>query len=105
MARRGRNSFRRNDGIRALRVARDGGLDPSALEIVVGPDGAVTFRVYGEKGGRADGSGTGDRRRRARVAGRDRQAQGQGAPSSRTTSGLAPQDSRHLYGKAIIERR
>jgi len=49
MARRGSNSFRRNDGIRALRVARDGGLDPSALEIVVGPDGAVTFRVLGEK--------------------------------------------------------
>jgi hypothetical protein len=49
MARRGSNSFRRNDGLRALRVARDGGLDPSALEIIVGTDGAVTFRVYGEK--------------------------------------------------------
>jgi hypothetical protein len=49
MARRGSNSFRRNDGLRALRVARDGGLDPSALEIIVGADGAVTFRVYGER--------------------------------------------------------
>src|SRR5262245_47395269 len=49
MARRGSNSFRRNDGIRALRVARDGGMEPGALEIVVGPDGGVTFRVYGEK--------------------------------------------------------
>jgi hypothetical protein len=49
MARRGSNSFKRNDGIRALRVAKDGGLEPSALEIVVGADGAVTFRVYGEK--------------------------------------------------------
>jgi hypothetical protein len=49
MGRRGSNSFKRNDGLRALRVARDGGLDPSALEIVVGPDGAVTFRVFGDK--------------------------------------------------------
>jgi hypothetical protein len=49
MARRGSNSFRRNDGIRALRVARDGGLDPTAMEIVVSPDGGVCFRVYGEK--------------------------------------------------------
>jgi hypothetical protein len=49
MARRGSNSFRRNDGLRALRIARDGGMDPSAMEIVVGTDGAVTFRVYGEK--------------------------------------------------------
>jgi hypothetical protein len=49
MARRGSNSFKRNDGIRALRVARDGGMEPSALEIVVGTDGAVTYRVYSEK--------------------------------------------------------
>jgi hypothetical protein len=48
LAKRGSNSFKRNDGIRALRVARDGGMEPSALEIVVGAD-AVTFRVYGEK--------------------------------------------------------
>jgi hypothetical protein len=49
MGRRGGNSFRRNDGLRALRVARDGGMEPSALEIIVGPDGAVTFRVFGER--------------------------------------------------------
>ena len=49
MPRRGSNSFRRNDGLRALRVARDGGLDPTAMEIVVGSDGAVTFRVYGKE--------------------------------------------------------
>jgi hypothetical protein len=49
MARRGSNSFRRNDGIRALRVARDGGMEPTAMEIIVGTDGAVTFRVYGER--------------------------------------------------------
>jgi len=49
MGRRGSNSFKRNDGLRALRVARDGGLEPTAMEIVVGPDGAVTFRVFGEK--------------------------------------------------------
>lgn len=49
MGRRGSNSFKRNDGIRALRIARDGGMDPSALEVVVGPDKSVTFRVYGEK--------------------------------------------------------
>jgi hypothetical protein len=49
MARRGSNSFKRNDGIRALRVARDGGMEPGALEVVVAPDGTVTFRVLGEK--------------------------------------------------------
>ena len=49
MGRRGSNSFKRNDGLRALRIARDGGLEPSAMEIVVGTDGAVTFRVFGEK--------------------------------------------------------
>ena len=49
MARRGSNSFRRNDGIRALRIARDGGMEPSALEIIVGTDGAITFRVYGKE--------------------------------------------------------
>jgi hypothetical protein len=49
MARRGSNSFRRNDGLRALRIAKDGGMDPSAIEIVVAKDGAVTFRVYSER--------------------------------------------------------
>jgi hypothetical protein len=49
MARRGSNSFRRNDAIRALRSARDAGLEPAMMEIVVATDGAVTFRVYGDK--------------------------------------------------------
>jgi hypothetical protein len=49
MARRGSNSFRRNDGIRAMRIARDGGMEPGMLEVVVAPDGVVTFRVYGDK--------------------------------------------------------
>ena len=48
MPRRGSNSFKRNDGLRALRIARDGGMEPSALEVIVHPDGAVVFRVYGE---------------------------------------------------------
>ena len=45
---RGPNAFKRNDGLRALKVARDGGLEPGALEIVVNPDGAVVFRVLSE---------------------------------------------------------
>jgi hypothetical protein len=49
MAPRGSNSFRRNDGLRALRIARDSGLEPSALEVVVNPDKTVVFRVLGEK--------------------------------------------------------
>ena len=49
MARRGTNSFRRNDGLRALQIARDSGLEPIAMEIVVGADGAVIFRIYNEK--------------------------------------------------------
>jgi hypothetical protein len=49
MARRGSNSFRRNDVMRAIKSARDAGLDPSMMEVIVGADGAVTFRVYGEK--------------------------------------------------------
>ena len=38
-----------SNGVRALRIARDGGLEPGMLEVVVAPDGAVTFRVFGEK--------------------------------------------------------
>jgi hypothetical protein len=49
MGKRGSNSFRRNDGLRALKVAKDGGLEPTALEIVLGADSSVVFRVYGEK--------------------------------------------------------
>jgi hypothetical protein len=46
MARRGGNLFKRNDGLRALKIARDGGIDPAMLEIVA-KDGTV-FRVYGD---------------------------------------------------------
>jgi hypothetical protein len=49
MARRGSNSFRRNDAIRALRSALDAGMSPSALDVIIGKDGGVTFRVYGER--------------------------------------------------------
>jgi hypothetical protein len=48
MGRRGSNSFRRNDGLRAIRVARDGGIEPSGLEVIVAPDGTTTFRVLGD---------------------------------------------------------
>ena len=49
MGRRGSNAFKRNDAIRALQSARDAGLDPAALDVIVAPDGAVTFRVYGDR--------------------------------------------------------
>jgi hypothetical protein len=51
MGKRGENAFKRNDAIRALQSARDGGLEPTAMEIVLGADGAITFRIFG---GRAD---------------------------------------------------
>ncbi len=47
MARRGGNLFKRNDGLRALKIARDGGIEPAMIEIVA-KDGTV-FRVYGDK--------------------------------------------------------
>jgi hypothetical protein len=46
MARRGTNLFRRNDGLRALKIARDGGMAPAMIEIVA-KDGTI-FRVYGD---------------------------------------------------------
>jgi hypothetical protein len=45
--RRGPNRFRLNDGRRAVRIARDSGMEPAMIEIV-GKDG-TTFRVYGDK--------------------------------------------------------
>jgi hypothetical protein len=47
MARRGGNLFKRNDGLRALKIARDGGIEPAMIEIIA-KDGTV-FRVYGDK--------------------------------------------------------
>ena len=49
MGKRRDNAFKRNDAIRALQSARDGGLEPAAMEVVLGPDGSVTFRVLGDK--------------------------------------------------------
>ena len=46
MARRGGNLFKRNDGLRALKIARDGGIEPAMIEIVA-KDGTI-FRVYGD---------------------------------------------------------
>jgi hypothetical protein len=47
MGKRGENAFKRNDAIRALQSARDGGLEPAMMEVILGPDGTTTFRVYG----------------------------------------------------------
>ena len=49
MARRGSNSFRRNDGLCALKIAKDGGLEPTMIEVVVAKDGSATFRIYGDR--------------------------------------------------------
>jgi hypothetical protein len=49
MGRRGSSHFRHSDGLRALRIAKDGGLEPTAIEVVVGTDGAVVFRVLTER--------------------------------------------------------
>ena len=46
MAKRGVNLFKRNDGLRALKIARDGGIEPAMIEIVA-TDGTI-FRVYGD---------------------------------------------------------
>lgn len=62
MGRRGSNSFRRNDVMRAMRAARDAGLDPETLEIAIQPDGAVTFRVRA-KGAAQDEAGAGEWRK------------------------------------------
>ena len=47
MGRRGSNAFKRNDAIRAIQSARDAGIEPSGLEVIVAPDGTTTFRVLG----------------------------------------------------------
>jgi hypothetical protein len=45
MGKRGENAFRRNDAIRAVRAARDAGVEPAVFEIVTS-DG-TTFRIFG----------------------------------------------------------
>jgi hypothetical protein len=61
MARRGSNLFKRNDGVRALRIAREGGIEPAMIEIVA-KDGTV-YRVYGDNAGftEAPPEGTGSK--------------------------------------------
>jgi len=49
MGRRRSNAFKRNDAIRAIQSARDAGIEPSGLEVIVAPDGTTTFRVLGSK--------------------------------------------------------
>jgi hypothetical protein len=49
MPRRGTNSFRRADAKRAIQSARDGGIEPAGLEVIVAADGTTTFRVLGTK--------------------------------------------------------
>jgi hypothetical protein len=49
MGRRGSNAFKHNDGIRAIRIARDGGFDPAMLEIEVSPNGSTFFRVFSDR--------------------------------------------------------
>jgi hypothetical protein len=46
MGKRGENLFKQNDGVRALRIAREGGMSPAMVEIVA-KDGTI-FRVYGD---------------------------------------------------------
>ena len=56
MGKRGPNSFRRLDAERAIRSAREAGLEPAMIEIVA-KDG-TTFRVYGH-GENAEMAGAG----------------------------------------------
>jgi hypothetical protein len=49
MARRGSNRFRKNDAIRAIRSARDAGIEPAGLEVIIEASGTTTFRVLGDK--------------------------------------------------------
>jgi hypothetical protein len=44
VGRRGSNLFKQKDGLRAIKIARDGGMKPAMLEIAT-KDG-TTYRVY-----------------------------------------------------------
>jgi hypothetical protein len=44
VGRRGHNLFKQKDGLRAIKIARDGGMKPAMLEIAA-KDG-TTYRVY-----------------------------------------------------------
>src|SRR5262245_29997661 len=45
--RRGANRFKLTDAKRAVKSARDTGLDPIGLDVIVAADGSTTFRVHG----------------------------------------------------------
>jgi hypothetical protein len=49
MGRRGANAFKKNDAVRAIRSARDAGVEVAGLDVIVGADGTTTFRVYGRE--------------------------------------------------------
>jgi len=44
VSRRGHNLFKQKDGLRAIKIARDGGMKPAMLEIAA-KDG-TTYRLY-----------------------------------------------------------
>jgi hypothetical protein len=46
MGRRGSNAFKKNDAVRALQSARDGGLNPTGMEVAIATDGSVVFRIF-----------------------------------------------------------
>ena len=70
MADRGSNHFLRNDARRAIRSAREAGLEPSAFDVIISKDGSTTFRVYGANAAQA---AVGDQE--AAVAGWDKAAE------------------------------
>jgi len=47
MAGRGPNHFLRHDARRAIRSAREAGLEVTGLDITITKDGSTTFRVHG----------------------------------------------------------
>jgi hypothetical protein len=44
---RGPAHFLRNDARRAIRSAREAGLEPAGLDVIISKDGTTTFRVHG----------------------------------------------------------
>lgn len=70
MAGRGPSKFLRFDAQRAIRSAREAGLEPAAFEVNIRKDGSTTFRVYGANAAQA---AVGDQE--AAVAGWDKAAE------------------------------
>jgi hypothetical protein len=44
-----RQCVQENDAVRALQSARDGGLDPTGMEVAIAADGSVVFRVFTDR--------------------------------------------------------